>query len=310
MFGVKTYGAKQSPIPYWLNPDMDSNNPLVEVFGYPTNDFSTEAKRHRQEKLCPFHNKSPRCTKDKRKNPLGACDVHKGGSAVITCPERFTEGWVIVKDAAEFFFESGDEYRVLREYQMKDAAGEVVGNIDIVLVKVDELGRVADFGAIEVQSVYVTGNMRDPFEHYMEDPESRVGYDWREHVKEEGGYYPSPDWRSSHKRLFRQLNSKGSIFSDLGKRQAVVIQKEFYDSMPDFTQVDTEDADLVWLVYDLNEDKDSGRYHLSNADKIYTTVDRALDELEYFETPDSEKPIREALERKLQRDSDSPTFRV
>jgi hypothetical protein len=94
-----------------------SDNPLVEVFGYPADDLSGEAKRNREEKLCPFHNKVPECTKDRKSNPLGACNVQSGGEPVITCPQRLTEDWLIVKDAAEFFFESGTEYRVLREYQ-------------------------------------------------------------------------------------------------------------------------------------------------------------------------------------------------
>lgn len=30
--------------------------PLAEVFGFPVDDFSPEADRHRQNRLCPFHN--------------------------------------------------------------------------------------------------------------------------------------------------------------------------------------------------------------------------------------------------------------
>jgi hypothetical protein len=289
---------------------MSGRNPLVEVFGYPADDFSAEAARNREEKLCPFHNKVPECTKDKKSDPLGACDVRAGGEPVITCPQRLTEDWIIVKDAAEFFFEEGDSYRVLREYRLKDANGEVVGNVDIVLIKTDELGNIIDFGAIEVQSVYVTGNMRKPFEHYMQDPEGRVDFDWRSHVAEEGGYYPSPDWRSSHKRLFRQLNSKGSLFRDLGKKQAVVIQQQFYDSMPDLSEAAPGGADLVWLIYDLEGDSSTGQYSLTRTDKLYTTLESTLEELQYFVPPDTGTKIRAALERKLKRSSDSLSFVV
>ncbi|MGO8756106.1 MAG: hypothetical protein ACLQHK_12850 [Gallionellaceae bacterium] len=46
-------------------------NPLAEVFGFPTDNFSPEAKRARNSKLCPYNNKVPNCTKDKALDPLG-----------------------------------------------------------------------------------------------------------------------------------------------------------------------------------------------------------------------------------------------
>ncbi len=33
--------------------------PLAEVFGYPINNLSPNAERHRRLKLCPFNNKVP-----------------------------------------------------------------------------------------------------------------------------------------------------------------------------------------------------------------------------------------------------------
>ncbi|MFO1371828.1 MAG: NotI family restriction endonuclease [Candidatus Competibacteraceae bacterium] len=50
-----------------------------------------------------FINKVPSCTKDKAKNPLGVCSIFHNDSLVITCPIRFREDWLIVKDAANFF---------------------------------------------------------------------------------------------------------------------------------------------------------------------------------------------------------------
>lgn len=282
---------------------MDTDNPLVEVFGYAIDDFSEEAVHHRKEKLCPFNNKSQYCTKDKKSDPLGACNVHQRGNAVITCPQRFTEDWTIVRDSAEFFFERGSTYRVLREYQMRDAENEVVGNIDFVLVKVEN-GSIVDFATIEVQSVYISGNMRRPFEHYMDDPE-KASRDWRSRVSERGGYYPTPDWRSSHKRLFRQINSKGTLLAELGKKQAVVIQQPFYDSMPDLTRVPTNEANMVWLIYDLVREDE--RHRLVKVDTIHTRVEHTLTDLQYFETPEDDSDIRAALQRKLARD-DSPIF--
>ncbi len=42
---------------------------MAEVFGFRLDDFSSEAARHRQHRLCPFNNKVPSCTKDKANDP-------------------------------------------------------------------------------------------------------------------------------------------------------------------------------------------------------------------------------------------------
>lgn len=79
-------------------------HPLVEVFGFPVVNQSTDAIQHRKERLCPFHNKVPKCTKDKAKDPLGTCSIRSGSEVVITCPIRFRQNWMIAADAAAFFF--------------------------------------------------------------------------------------------------------------------------------------------------------------------------------------------------------------
>ena len=82
-------------------------HPLAEVFGFPPDNFSPEAERHRKNRLCPFFNKVANCTKDKANDPLGVCSVYEGDSMAITCPIRFRQGWLIADDAAAFFFPTG-----------------------------------------------------------------------------------------------------------------------------------------------------------------------------------------------------------
>ncbi|HIP96509.1 MAG TPA: hypothetical protein EYH32_04755, partial [Anaerolineae bacterium] len=55
-----------------------SNHPLAEVFGFPVGNLSAEAERYRNNKLCPYNNKVPSCTKDRAKDPLGVCSVYDG----------------------------------------------------------------------------------------------------------------------------------------------------------------------------------------------------------------------------------------
>jgi len=79
------------------------NHPLAEVFGFPADNLTPEAERYRKNRLCPFHNNSPNCTKTSVENPLGVCSVFGSkGEAVITCPVRFRQDWLIATDAGLF----------------------------------------------------------------------------------------------------------------------------------------------------------------------------------------------------------------
>jgi len=129
--------------------------PLSEVFGYLIDDQSAKANRYRSLRLCPFNNKVPNCTKDKAKNPLGVCSIYYQEHPVITCPIRFREEWLITDDAASFFFKEDATWTSLTEVRLNDAHGKTAGNIDVVLVAYDDAGKVYDFGALEVQAVYI-----------------------------------------------------------------------------------------------------------------------------------------------------------
>ena len=106
--------------------------PLAEVFGFPVDNNSSEAKRCRGNALCPFGNKVPNCTKDKANAPLGVCSILDGTALVITCPIRFRERWIIAEDASGFFFPQGEKWTTLTEVRLKDKHGGSAGNIDVV----------------------------------------------------------------------------------------------------------------------------------------------------------------------------------
>ena len=163
------------------------SNPLSEVFGFPIQNESDKAKRYRKQQLCPYNNKVPNCTKDKAIAPLGVCSIYHGGSPVMTCPVRFREDWIIADEAARFFFEEGTNWTTLSETRLKDADGKSAGNIDYVLVSYDDKGRLLDFASLEVQGVYISGNLRDPFEAYMKSPSP--DFSWEKSYK-----YPTPDY--------------------------------------------------------------------------------------------------------------------
>ena len=250
--------------------------PLAEVFGHLTTDQSDRAERYRSHRLCPFNNKVPNCTKDKAKDPLGVCSIYHENEPVITCPIRFRQDWIIADDAASFFFDETTRWSSLTEVRLNDSSGKSAGNIDVVLVAYDDRGKVLDFGALEIQAVYISGNVREPFQYYMSDPRGRASMDWSREQN-----YPRPDYlSSSRKRIVPQLVYKGGILHSWRKKIAVALNKSFFATLPSLTQVSKRDADIAWLVYDLKllveKDQGPGRYSLTKVDEVFTQFEPAL----------------------------------
>jgi hypothetical protein len=250
--------------------------PLAEVFGYLTADHTEKADRYRSHRLCPFNNKVPNCTKDKAKDPLGVCSIYHESHTVITCPIRFREEWLITDDAASFFFQKDANWSSLTEVRLSDSQGKSAGNIDVVLVAYDDKGKVYDFGALEIQAVYISGNVREPFEYFMKDLKSRASMDWSKEPN-----YPRPDYlSSSRKRLAPQLLFKGGILHNWQKKIAVALNKSFFDTLPKLKKVPKAKADIAWFIYDLELIKEkgheSGRYSLKKVDEVFTEFEPAL----------------------------------
>jgi hypothetical protein len=270
------------------------NQPMAEVFGYKIDDFSPEAQRHRHHRLCPFNNKVPSCTKDKANDPLGVCSIYHGDAITITCPIRFRQDWLIATDAAEFFFPEGATWTSLVEIRLNDATGKSAGNIDVVLVSYNEEGQLLEFGALEVQAVYISGNVRKPFAFYMQDPAAHAQLDWRG-TKD----YPRADFlSSSRKRLAPQLIYKGGILHSWRRKMAVAVDSAFFAQLPDLPQIEPAAADVAWLVYDLRENAQTGRYHLARNQTVYTQFTPALLRITNPD-PGPEEPFRQLLQRKL-----------
>lgn len=251
-----------------------SKHPLAEVFGQQTTDFSERAVFYRQHKLCPFNNKVPNCTKDKAKNPLGVCSIFHNHSPVITCPIRFREDWLIVKDAADFFFDEGSSWSSLTEVRLNDAQGKSAGNIDVVLVAYDEKERVYDFGALEIQAVYISGNVREPFEFYIQSPMNNQDMDWKNQPN-----YPRPDYlSSSRKRLAPQLLFKGGILNSWNKKIAVALNKGFYATLPisKLDAVSKRDGEIGWFIYELVYSSEFKRFKLEKVDEVFTKFQPSL----------------------------------
>ena len=176
-------------------------NPLAEVFGFTVSDKSERALHFQKHKLCPFNNIVPSCTKVSVVDPLGVCSLYERDEPTVICPVRFKEDWMIATHAAEFFFPKGRQWTAMPEVRLNDKNGKSAGNIDLVLVEHDHEGRVTDFGVVEIQAVYISGNVRRPFRAYMDDL-IQTTFDWSGRRE-----YPRPDYlSSSRKRLAPQLH--------------------------------------------------------------------------------------------------------
>jgi hypothetical protein len=176
----------------------------------------------------------------------------------------------VATDAAEFFgFEPGT-WTSLQEVRLNDANGVSAGNIDLVIAQYDEHGKITDFGSVEIQAVYISGNVRRPFEYYMGDPSGRQHMDWRE-TQVRADYLSS-----SRKRLMPQLTYKGNILKNWNKLQAVTLHKTFWSTLPKPPTTSKDKAEVAWFVYDTVHDTSTNTYRLELVEIVYTEFGSAL----------------------------------
>lgn len=179
-----------------------------------------------------------------------------------------------------------------------------MGNIDIVLVAFDDKDHVIDFGSVEVQAVYISGNIRNPFEKYMENPSENCNMLWRSKT------YPRADYlSSSRKRLLPQLLTKGGILNSWGKKQAVALDRQFFATLPTLSLVEPEDADIAWMIYDLVYDAGQNLYNLQLEQIYYTEFQSALERIVVAEPGPVESfldQLQAKLDKKLDHDESTP----
>lgn len=219
---------------------------ISEVFGHGIGDHSEAAWADRTEKRCRFRN-GP-CTKASKTDPIGICSVSDGSEAASLCPVRFLEDGRIFRDAARIAFGSSASFAIfpeIRILQVPDPkkSGEMkkIGKVDFVLGKIDA-GLVSDFCAVEVQAAYFSGTeTRSALRHFIANRDFGALDTFRR-----------PDFRSSaQKRLIPQLQLKVPVFRRWGKKFFVVVDRQFFRSLPEFRTTTPANSELTWLVYPL-----------------------------------------------------------
>ncbi len=264
---------------------------VAEVFGYDVSDQSNTAWQARDAKHCRFRD-SP-CTKSSIAEPLGVCSLSDGNNAASLCPVRFLEDQRIFVDAATIAFGSGATFGVFPEIRIleipPDKEGsrpKKIGKVDFLLGKI-VAGTITDFAAVEIQAAYFSGgSLRKVFEHFI-GKRDLDGIDTRRR----------PDFRScAQKRLVPQLQLKIPVFRRWGKKFFVVVDSEFFGSLPAFPATTPSNSELTWLAYPIARSGDG--YSLAEPKIVFSEWDEVQNSLREGKPPETHEIVSE-LQAKL-----------
>lgn len=197
---------------------------ISEFFGYRSEDNSKTALKAAASKTCPFLGSY--CTKilARSKDIAGVCSIRQktqGSPDVICCPIRlYAENYKMLREIADMAFRQplglyagraavdkakaeGGAIAVFGkgwggELRLPQRRGTRSYFVDWVLARLDANGELAEFTAIEVQTIDTTGNYQSAREALL---------DRRELVSDTVGL----NWENVSKRIIPQLIYKGQV---------------------------------------------------------------------------------------------------
>jgi hypothetical protein len=159
-------------------------------------------------------------------------------------------------------------------------------------------GNVTDFAALEVQSVYISGDSIKPaFNRYL-----ATGALTNQSLRR-------PDFRSSaQKRLMPQLTLKVPVFRRWGKGFFVAVDEMFFKALPlaGVRQVSPGNAEVTWVIYPFGR-QPSGGYTLGDPRIVHTQWDDVLSALREGEPPEQGEVLSEIASPK---NRNRPVFNV
>ncbi len=264
---------------------------ISEIFGRSILDTSQAALKIRESKHCPFRDSI--CTKSSKKNPIGICSLSDGIEAAAICPVRFLEDDRVFRDAAKIAFGPGCEFAVFSEIRIlriPSGSGKrdtKIGKVDFLLGQV-EAGRIKDFAALEVQASYFSGKaIRPAMDHFL-----------RHGALDDAISVRRPDFRSSaQKRLMPQLQLKVPVFRRWGKRFFVVVDTQFFKSLPAFKTTTHTNSEIIWLKYPIR--LHGNRYRMDDPEIAGTQLDDLVTSLREGTAPETGEIFSE-LQMKLE----------
>jgi hypothetical protein len=226
------------------------------------------------------------CTKQNKTDPLGICSYTDGHVATVVCPSRFREGGRIFVDAGRAAFGRGKRILAVPEVRLLEIpeTHRKIGKIDYLVALLGDHDEPIDFAAVEVQSVYMSGeSIRPFFRRYLDSGELSPSSKRR------------ADFRSSaQKRLMPQLSLKVPVFRRWGKRFFVAVDAAFFSELPTLNTVAAGNAEITWLVYPFG--KNDRGYAMGDPVVYHTLWDDVLTSLR-----EGTPPTREELLDELKR---------
>lgn len=295
---------------------------ISEFFGYKAEDASTIALNTANSQICPFLG-SP-CTKVLSRDHLisGVCSVRQkteGSPSVICCPIRiYAEDYKMLhlisrqafgrdfglyagRAAVERARAEGGSIAVFGhgwggELRLPQRAGTGSYFVDWVLARLDENGELAEFTAIEVQTIDTTGNYREARTALLEN---------RSVISDTVGL----NWENVSKRIIPQLIYKGQVLQreDLCRTGLFfVCPKAVYDRVlnrlggreriPTFP---TQPASIHFVAYDYTEPpRDGSITQLGIVEEHCTTVYKVQEAFSSMNLPEG-KVYRDAIRKSL-----------
>jgi hypothetical protein len=234
----------------------------AEVFGYPLEARSAEAKAARRRYWCPFANE--KCNKQSRlvRYPMGVCSVQYGNQVVALSPRRFLQDNTVFKDIADHHFKTRDNLLLFSEVGL---AG--TGNFDFVMVKHKPLSsNIEDFVIIEFQTGQTTstGKLVQALKDYLRGKDIKgKSYAF--------GLNMADIW----KRSFTQILNKGIVLERWGHKIYWVVQEPVYQNLVDRYNLNgmgyRKKHTTVFAIYDLRSEK--GKYSLFQTRIESSTID-------------------------------------
>lgn len=295
---------------------------ISEFFGYKAEDASTIALNTANSQICPFLG-SP-CTKVLSRDHLisGVCSVRQkteGSPSVICCPIRiYAEDYKMLhlisrqafgrdfglyagRAAVERARAEGGSIAVFGhgwggELRLPQRAGTGSYFVDWVLARLDENGELAEFTAIEVQTIDTTGNYREARTALLEN---------RSVISDTVGL----NWENVSKRIIPQLIYKGQVLQreDLCRTGLFfVCPKAVYDRVlnrlggreriPTFP---TQPASIHFVAYDYTEpSRDGSITQLGIVEEHCTTVYKVQEAFSSMNLPEG-NVYRDAIRKSL-----------
>ena len=295
---------------------------ISEFFGYKAEDASTIALNTANSQICSFLG-SP-CTKVLSRDHLisGVCSVRQkteGSPSVICCPIRiYAEDYKMLhlisrqafgrdfglyagRAAVERARAEGGSIAVFGhgwggELRLPQRAGTGSYFVDLVLARLDENGELAEFTAIEVQTIDTTGNYREARTALLEN---------RSVISDTVGL----NWENVSKRIIPQLIYKGQVLQreDLCRTGLFfVCPKAVYDRVlnrlggreriPTFP---TQPASIHFVAYDYTEPpRDGSITQLGIVEEHCTTVYKVQEAFSSMNLPEG-NVYRDAIRKSL-----------